>query len=199
MAKRKQDHYGERAKKEGYPARSVYKLEEIQKKYRVISRGSRVLDIGAAPGSWSMFAADTARGGLVVSVDLKDFTLPKRYGNVRTYRGDAFEQETVDAVAPHGPFDVILSDAAPSTTGNRTVDTARSQALAERCIDLAGTLLREGGNLVVKVFQGGDEKQLIDSLKRSWKSVKPYKPSSSRKGSFEVFLVATGYRPHGHE
>lgn len=197
MAKRKQDHYGDRAKKEGYPARSVYKLEEIQKKHRVIHRGARVLDIGAAPGSWSMFAADIARGGSVVAVDLQEFELPENYKNVKIFRGDAFSDEIRGQISPLAPFDALLSDAAPSTSGNKTVDTARSHALAEGCIELAFNLLKPGGNLVVKIFQGGDEKELIDTLRRSWKTVKPFKPSASRKESFEIFLVALGFAPGG--
>ncbi|MFP4266743.1 MAG: RlmE family RNA methyltransferase [Spirochaetaceae bacterium] len=195
MARRKQDHYGERAKKAGYPARSVYKLEEIQKKHRLIHRGAKVLDIGAAPGSWSMFAADTARGGSVTAVDLKEFSLPESYRNVTIFTGDAFSDEIRSQLTPRAPFDVLLSDAAPSTSGNKTVDTARSHAIAEGCIELATELLKPGGNLVVKIFQGGDEKELIDTLRSSWKTVKPFKPAASRKESFEIFLLALGFNP----
>ena len=195
MAKRDQDHYGARAKREGYPARSVYKLQEIQKKHKVLKRSAKVLDIGAAPGSWSMFAAETAKSGSVVAVDLKELELPKGYGNITAFQGDAFSDEIRRRIEPLGPYDVLLSDAAPATSGNRTVDTARSQGLAEQCIDLAFQVLKPGGNLVVKVFQGGDEKELIDTLRRHWTSVKPFKPSSSRKESFEIFLVALGFAP----
>jgi 23S rRNA (uridine2552-2'-O)-methyltransferase len=195
MAKRDQDHYGARAKREGYPARSVYKLQEIQKKHKLLKRSAKVLDIGAAPGSWSMFAAETAKSGSVVAVDLKELELPKGYGNITAFQGDAFSDEIRSRIEPLGPYDVLLSDAAPSTSGNRTVDTARSQGLAEQCIDLAFDVLKPGGNLVVKVFQGGDEKELIDTLRRHWTSVKPFKPSSSRKESFEIFLVALGFVP----
>ncbi|MFO7849313.1 MAG: RlmE family RNA methyltransferase, partial [Spirochaetia bacterium] len=156
-----------------------------------------VLDIGAAPGSWSMFAADIARGGSVVAVDLQEFELPENYKNVKIFRGDAFSDEIRGQISPLAPFDALLSDAAPSTSGNKTVDTARSHALAEGCIELAFNLLKPGGNLVVKIFQGGDEKELIDTLRRSWKTVKPFKPSASRKESFEIFLVALGFAPGG--
>jgi len=195
MAKREQDHYGARAKREGYPARSVYKLQEIQKKHKVLKREAKILDIGAAPGSWSMFAAETAKSGSVVAVDLKELEIPINYGNITAFQGDAFSDAIKAEIEPLGPYDVLLSDAAPATSGNRTVDTARSQGLAEQCIDLAFDVLKPGGNLVVKVFQGGGEKDLIDTLRRHWKSVKPFKPSSSRKESFEIFIVALGFAP----
>ncbi len=204
MGQRRQDHYGERAKREGYPARSVYKLEEIQKKHRILARGQRVLDIGAAPGSWSMFAADTVgtaqgggreAGGEVVSVDLKEFSLPEGYPQVRILAGDAFGDENRRILESLAPFDVVLSDAAPATTGNRTIDTARSESLAESCIELASGLLKPGGSLVVKLFQGGGERELSERLRGLFDSVKPNKPASSRKESFEIFLVAKGFAP----
>ena len=204
MGRRRKDHFGDRAKREGYPARSVYKLQEIQKKHRILARGQRVLDIGAAPGSWSMFAADTVgaaaedggeSGGKVVSVDLKEFALPEGYSQVQILTGDAFGKQIGGLLEELGPFDVILSDAAPLTTGNRTIDTARSESLAESCLELASGLLRSGGNMVVKLFQGGGERQLTERLRSLFESVKPYKPSSSRKESFEIFLVAKSFTP----
>lgn len=195
MDRSKPDHFSIKAKQAGFPARSVFKLQEIDRKYKVLKSGDRVLDIGAAPGSWSMWAAQrVGKGGSVIGVDLKDFRLPGGYSNVTTLTGDAFSAEIQKEIGRHGPFDVILSDAAPATTGNRTVDTARSGALAEECIRCASTLLRSGGKLVFKLFQGGEEQQLMQQLRQLFRNVKTFKPRSSRKDSFELFFIADGFR-----
>lgn len=198
MDRSRPDHYSQRAKKEGYPARSVYKLEEIEQKFHILKSGTAVLDIGAAPGSWSMFASrKVGQKGRVISVDLSACKIPKKFQNITCMQGDAFSGEIQKELGKAGPFHSILSDAAPATTGNRTVDTARSAALAEQCIDSAAGLLLPGGNLVIKVFQGGDEQQLIQKLRSLFKSAKAFKPKASRKDSFEIFLVATGYKGSG--
>ncbi len=195
MKRNRPDHYTDKAKKSGYPARSVYKLEEIQKKHAVLHSGDTVLDIGAAPGSWSMYASEQVGSqGRVVSVDLKECSIPGAYQNIEVFTGDAFAPEIAVHLADRGPYSVVLSDAAPATTGNRTVDTARSAGLAEQCIAAAQQLLQPGGNLVIKLFQGGDEQQILQALRRLFKSAKPFKPKSSRKDSFEVFMVATGFK-----
>ena len=192
---RNQDFYAKQAKAAGYPARSVYKLEEIQKKFRVIRAGMRILDIGASPGSWSMFAIEvTGKKGSVVGVDLaaESPSLPKdRYTFIQ---GDAFEPEMVGRLANLGPFDCILSDAAPATTGNRMVDTARSATIVEGTIDLAAKLLAPDGNLVAKVFQGGDEGRLLQTARSMFQRAKLFKPGASRKESFETYLVCISRR-----
>ncbi len=192
---REQDHYTKRALREGYPARSVYKLEEIQHRFSVIRKGAKVLDIGAAPGSFSIYALKAAGpAGSLVAVDLKN-EMPDLPNNRFTFiQGDAFSESNIEKILSLGPYDCVLSDAAPSTTGNRTVDTARSAGLAEQAIALARNALVPDGNIVVKVFQGGDEKELLESLRSAFRSAKAVKPKASRKGSFEVFLVATGYK-----
>jgi 23S rRNA (uridine2552-2'-O)-methyltransferase len=192
---REQDHYARRAAREGYPARSVYKLEEINQRFNVIKKGARVLDIGASPGSFSKYALEVAgKKGSVVAVDLKPDMVRLPPVRFTFLQGDAFSGEISDKIRELGPFDTVLSDAAPSTTGNRTVDTARSFALAEGAVFLALEVLRPGGALVVKVFQSGDEKELLEHLKRSFVTVRIAKPKASRKGSFEVFFVATGFK-----
>jgi len=198
MDRSKPDHFSIKAKQAGFPARSVFKLQEIDRKYKVFKRGDRVLDIGAAPGSWSMWAAQRVGAeGSVIGVDLKDFRLPAGYSRVAVLTGDAFSVEIQEELGGYGPFDVILSDAAPATTGNRTVDTARSGALAEECIRCSSSLLRSGGKLVFKLFQGGEEQQLMQQLRQIFRTVKTFKPKSSRKDSFELFFIADGYRAPG--
>ncbi|HDQ14398.1 MAG TPA: RlmE family RNA methyltransferase [Sediminispirochaeta sp.] len=195
MDRRKPDHYTQKAKKAGYPARSVYKLEEIQTKYRLLRPKQRVLDIGAAPGSWSMYAAEqVSPQGSVVAVDLQDCRIPDSYRQITILKGDAFSPELTEAIKARGPYNVVLSDAAPATTGNRTIDSTASAALAEQCLLLAPSILRPPGALVIKIFQGGEEQELIRRLRQIFKSVKPFKPKSSRKNSFEIFLIATGLK-----
>lgn len=195
-SREKADFYTKKAKQEGYPARSVYKLEEIHNRHQIIKRGDHVLDIGAAPGSWSLYVSRKllSGSGRVVAVDLKEITLSPMPGNMISYTGDAFSEEISEKIAEHAPFDVIISDAAPDTTGNRTVDTLRSQQLAESVLETAKQLLKVHGNLVIKVFQGGGEQELIQQMRSVFAKVKPQKPKASRSESFEVFLIGLDKR-----
>ena len=193
--KQRPDHYARKAKQDGYPARSAYKLQEIQSRYRVILPGMNVLDIGAAPGSWSMYAlASVGKKGRVVAVDLKEVSPSVADPRLEFILGDAFGSDLSGRIASRAPFDAVLSDAAPSTTGSRTVDTARSCQLARSAYDLASRVLRAGGNLVVKVFQGGDELELLQRLRESFATVKTVRPEATKKSSFEMYIVALGLK-----
>jgi len=199
MARRdRPDHYSRRAKKEGYQARSVYKLTEIDGKAGILTRGARVLDVGAAPGSWSRYALRRVGAqGFVCAVDLKPIDLPAA-ANLRTIEGDVLDPAVRASLRAAAPFDAIISDAAPSTTGNRTVDSARSAELVETVIGLADELLAPGGHLVAKLFQGGDEQALLGSLQDRFARARIQRPRASRSDSFEVFLVGTDFRPPGN-
>ena len=191
----KPDHYAQRAKKEGYKARSVYKLQELDEKLHLLSGARRVLDVGAAPGSWTQYALKRiARGGAVVALDLKPVELPPS-DSLRTVEGDVADEALRDRLREVGPFDVILSDAAPSTTGNRTLDSARSAELVEIVLELADELLAPGGHMVAKLFQGGDEKTLLESARERFRSARIQRPKASRTDSFEVFIVGVDRRP----
>ena len=194
------DHYAQRAKKEGYPARSVYKLEEIQVKLRVMRHGDHVLDIGAAPGSWTLYASrQTSPGGRIVAVDVARLAIPNLPRNIAFLQGDAFSPELLGKLEPLAHFNVILSDAAPSTTGNRTVDAGRSFQIASGVLDLAVSYLSPGGNLVVKIFQGGDEGALLARMRELFESARMLKPRASRSISFETYGIGIGKRPSGGE
>ena len=190
-ANRWQDHYTRRAKKENFPARSVYKLEEIQQKYHLIKAGDAVLDLGCAPGSWLLYAAKlTGERGRVVGIDLSP--LQQQPENVRVLTGDVLElnQELLAAVGTD--FNVVLSDMAPATTGNRIVDTARSFNLCQAALSIAQDLLLPGGAFVCKIFQGEDFKAFADLIKTLFSKHKIFKPQSSRKASREIFIIGMG-------
>ncbi len=197
MAKRDTaDRLTLQARRMGYPARSVFKLEEIQNKFSVMKDRDHILDIGAAPGSWTLFASRMIlkKGGHVTAVDLKPDPFTPLPPGITYIQGDACTPDVLEQLQDLGPFNVILSDAAPDTTGNRTVDTARSEVLAEAVLNLAADLLVEGGNLVVKLFQGGGEKQLLSMMQDMFSRAKPFKPKASRNESFEIFLIGIGRR-----
>ena len=187
-----QDHYTRRAKKENFPARSVYKLEEIQQKYHLIKAGDAVLDLGCAPGSWLLYAARlTGQRGRVVGIDLSPLQ-QQMPGNVRVLTGDVLELNPDLLAAVGTDFNVVLSDMAPATTGNRIVDTARSFNLCQAALAIARDLLLPGGAFVCKIFQGEDFKPFADLVKTLFSKHKIFKPQSSRKASREIFIIGMG-------
>ncbi len=185
------DSYTKRAHKEGYPARSVYKLEEIQKTTKIIQPGDNVLDVGAAPGSWTLYThRELLKGkGRIIAVDLNALNLDPIPPTVTAFVGDAFSKEIRSLLVENGPYDAIISDVAPMTMGNRAVDTARSEYLTEQVVSLAKEHLKEHGNLVVKIFQGGGEVEIIKEMRTFFTKVKPFKPKACRDDSFEIYLI----------
>lgn len=196
MSKRdKPDFYALKAQKEGYPARSVYKLEEIQQKFQLLKPGYKICDIGSSPGSWSLYALKLLKGsGFVCGVDLNPVTLKEFPPNSHFFQGDIFDAATLVTLKEKGPYQVLLSDAAPLTTGNRVVDTGRSFNLCWRVIEISRELVVHNGSLVIKVFQGGDEKTLMDEMKTIYSAVKILKPKAVRSESFETYFIGTGKR-----
>ena len=193
MGREKPDFYALKAQREGYPARSVYKLEEIQQKTGLLKKNLRVLDVGSSPGSWSLYTLKLLDGtGFLVGIDLAPVKLKTFPPNAFFFQGDLFDESSFVKLKEKAPYDVILSDAAPSTTGNRNVDTARSFRLVERVIDVAEQLLVPGGSLLAKVFQGGDEKVLLDRLNTRFGQTKILRPKAVRDESFETYFLATG-------
>ena len=156
----KPDFWSQKAFSEGYPARSVYKLKEIDEKFGMIKKNYTVLDLGSAPGSWTTFLLRQMDGtGKVVSCDLN-------------------APEIRSQIKAAGPYDLVVCDAAPKTTGNRTVDTARSEQLVEMAIWYAQTMLKTGGNFCVKIFQNGDQQRLLKLMRETFTSAKGFKPEA---------------------
>ncbi len=187
----KADSYTQRAHKEGYPARSVYKLEEINASHHLIKPGDSALDVGAAPGSWTLYThRELIKGkGKIVAVDLNPLNLNPVPPTVTAFVGDAFSKEIRAKLIENGPYDAIISDAAPMTTGNRTVDTTRSEWLSEQVVILAKEQLKEHGNLVIKIFQGGGQVEILKSMREMFVKAKAFKPKACRDDSFEIYLV----------
>jgi 23S rRNA (uridine2552-2'-O)-methyltransferase len=187
-----QDHYARRAKKERFPARSVYKLKEMQQKYNLIKKGDKVLDLGCAPGSWLLYAANlTGNKGEVVGIDLKPVS-ERVPSHVRVYRGDILSMDDEFFERTGKDFNVVLSDMAPTTTGSRHVDSARSFNLCRAALSIAQETLVSGGSFVCKIFQGEDFKKFSDSVKQRFNRHKIFKPQSSRKASKEIYIIGFG-------
>jgi 23S rRNA (uridine2552-2'-O)-methyltransferase len=191
----KPDFWAQKAKKEGYPARSVYKLQEIDEKFHLIKKGAKVLDIGAAPGSWSLWVLKKLAGsGFLSAVDLQPLGMKPPYGNFLFIQGDLYDPAVREALLAKGPYGIVLSDAAPATTGNRLVDQGASESIVEAVIAYGLESLAPGGSLVAKIFQGGAERDLLLSLRASFAQAKAFKPQACRSESFETYLVATGFK-----
>ncbi|BBO90288.1 RlmE family RNA methyltransferase [Desulfosarcina ovata] len=186
------DHYTRQAKRDHFAARSVYKLQEIQKKHRILNRGARVLDLGCAPGSWLQFTARViGPEGRLVGIDLSPVTIALP-DHVTVITGDVADLEGHLAGLALTRVDVVLSDMAPATTGNRHVDEARSVGLCEAALAIADNTLVTGGHFVCKIFQGNDFKTFTDAVKQRFQRQAAFRPKSTRKASREVFVIGLG-------
>jgi 23S rRNA (uridine2552-2'-O)-methyltransferase len=191
------DPYVALAKREGQRSRAVYKLKEIDERHKLLRPGGRVIDLGAAPGGWSHYAAEkvgAATGrGKVVAIDLLDMDA---IDGVIFAKLDFLAPETpgwiIDALG--GKADLVLSDMAANATGHRKTDHLRIMGLAEAAADLAREVLAPGGAFLAKVLQGGTEASLLASLKQDFEKVKHIKPAASRADSAELYVLATGFR-----
>ena len=190
--KKIKDHYFHKAKKDSYAARSVYKIEEIDKKYRIIRTGNKVLDLGCSPGSWLQYASiKVGNSGHVLGVDLQPvkISLPS---HVKVIKADIFEVTDEDLKIKGGQADVILSDMAPKTSGIRSTDVQRSFELNKKVLYLANDILCPEGSLLVKAFQGKLFDELCYEFKKMFTDVKLCKPKSSRSESVEIFILGRG-------
>ena len=202
---KKPDYWQQKARKEGYPARSVYKLKEIDEKFDIFkvrkSGGAntpRILDIGAAPGSWSLYVLRKFAGkGFLAAADLSPLSREFDKGlfdadNFFFVQGDVNAAEIRETLLSKVPYNVIISDAAPATTGNHIVDSSRSLELAETVIEYAQNALAPSGNLVVKVFQGGGVDAVLKRMKTLFTTAKSYKPEACRNESVETYFIGLG-------
>ena len=186
------DHLTQRAKAENYPARSIYKLEEIQNKFKIMKKNDRVLDLGCAPGSWLLYAAkQVGNQGKVFGIDLKqiDIKLPD---NVVTVKGDILNLDNDSFLDKNSGFNAVISDMAPATTGRKDVDALRSFDLCNMALRVADDFLAQNGHFVCKIFQGNDFNVFQKNVKLKFKDCKIFKPDSCRKQSKEIYIIAKG-------
>ena len=185
------DRFTMAAKQQGYPARSVFKLEEIDRRIRLLKGGMRVLDLGATPGSWMLYAAQKiGKSGRLLAIDLNPVEVPIPE-NAQFVVGDALALDN-DALAVFAPYDVVLSDMAPNTTGNRLGDQTRSFELFMRALAVAEKLVKPGGAFVGKIFMGEDFAIAKKEVKRVFDEERALRPEGTRTTSYEMFLVGLG-------
>ena len=192
-----EDHYTRRARQEQWLARSVYKLEQIDRKVRLIHAGDRVLDLGCYPGSWSQYSvAKVGPKGEVVGVDVKK---PDRFSSprFRFIQADVLSLEVEWLRKQVGTRELVISDLAPATSGIHVTDASRSIDLARRALEVALALLSKGGHFLCKVFEGPDVKAFRTELARHFARVQTLRPSAVRKASREVYLLAMNRRLEG--
>jgi len=193
------DPYVTAAKREGWRSRAAFKLAEIDDKYRFLKAGKRVVDLGAAPGGWSQIAAERVQSvagkGQVVAIDISEMEplAGVEFLHLDFMGEDA--EERLKGCLREGGADVVLSDMAAPTTGHTRTDHLRIMGLAEAAAHFALDVLSPGGTFLAKVLQGGTERELLDLLKRKFKTVRHVKPPASRANSAELYVLAEGYRP----
>ena len=191
--KQRRDIYVRQSKVDGYRARSAYKLMEIDEKFKIFKGGLSVVDIGAAPGSWSQYAIKTAKSGKLISIDLKKM---EPIGNSIQIQGDFTEANVQNEVTKNlnGKADVIMSDMAIDTTGIKNIDSIQTGELCKEAMVFAKDLLNENGYFISKIFMGGTFNEIVAEGKKYFKEVKVFKPKSSRKDSKESFIICKKLR-----
>ena len=191
--KQRRDAYVRQSKVDGYRARSAYKLIEIDEKFKIFKGGISIIDIGAAPGSWSQYAAKIAKSGRIISVDLKEM---EPIGNTVQIHGDFTEQETQDKLMKYvnNKVDVVMSDMAVNTTGIKNIDSIQTGELCKEAMVFAKDILVVNGFFISKIFMGGSFNEIVAEGKKYFKEVKVFKPKSSRKDSKESFIICRKLR-----
>jgi 23S rRNA (uridine2552-2'-O)-methyltransferase len=181
------------ARAKGYPARSVFKLQEIDRRMRLFRAGQNVIDLGAAPGSWSLYASErVGPTGHVYAIDIKPIL--QTFGdNVKVLQGDALSLDSA-VLAAHAPYDVVLSDMAPNTSGSKFQDQARSTELFLRALDVAVAFGKPGSHFAAKIFMSGDFKEAELKVRAAYETVRTIRPDGTRQISTEVFVVGMGKR-----
>jgi 23S rRNA (uridine2552-2'-O)-methyltransferase len=190
------DHFYKKAKEENYLARSIYKLEEIDDKYKVLKVGDNVLDLGYYPGSWIQYTAKKiGPNGKVIGIDIKPVNNKlSSLKNVIVYEKDIFDINGPQDLAVTTYFDVVVSDMAPNTTGIKSVDQIKSLELVQKVIDILPKILKENGNFVIKVFESQEAQDYFKSIKDIFQKISFLRPKSTRSVSKEYFVIGEGYK-----
>ena len=191
--KQRRDAYVRQSKVDGYRARSAYKLIEIDEKFKIFKGGLTVIDIGAAPGSWSQYASKVVKNGKIVSIDLKEM---EPIDNTVQIKGDFTEDETQQKIKEFliGKSDVVMSDMAVNTTGIKNIDSIQTGELCKEAMVFSKDIISNEGFFVSKIFMGGSFNEIVQLGKKIFKEVKVFKPKSSRKDSKESFIICKNLR-----
>ena len=191
--KQKRDIYVRQSKLEGYRSRAVYKLQEIQTKFKVINNGMSIVDLGAAPGSWSEFISRKFKNIKLVAIDLKELD---KIENVTHIKGDFTDEITQKKIEKNfdEKIDLVVSDMAVNTTGNKNVDSLVTGELSIQAMNFSLKILKKNGIFVSKIFMGSSFNEIVDSAKKNFKEFHVYKPPSSRKESKENFIICKNLR-----
>ena len=186
--KQRRDIYVRQSKVEGYRSRAVYKLQEIDQKFKIFKNGISVIDLGAAPGSWSQYALKNIKNGKIVSIDLKDF---EKIGNIHQIKGDftddSYKKKIIDYFGTK--VDVVLSDMAVNTTGNKNLDSIYTGELCMEAMKFSKETLKNNGKFISKIFMGSTFNEIVSEAKKIFKESKVFKPLASRKDSKESFII----------
>ena len=191
--KQRRDIYVRQSKVDGYRARSAYKLIEIDEKFKIFKGGLSVVDIGAAPGSWSQYSSKVIKNGKLISIDLKKM---EPIGNSLQIQGDFTESDIQDEIKNNlnTKADVVLSDMAVNTTGIKNIDSIQTGELCKEAMLFAKDMIKENGYFISKIFMGGTFNEIVAEGKKYFKEVKVFKPKSSRKDSKESFIICNKIR-----
>ena len=186
--KQRRDIYVRQSKVEGYRSRSVYKLQEIDQKFKIFKNGISVIDLGAAPGSWSQYASKNIKSGKIASIDLLDF---KKIENIHQIKGDftndIYKKKIIDYFGTK--VDVVISDMAVNTTGNKNLDSIYTGELCMEAMKFSKETLKKDGKFISKIFMGSTFNEIVSETKKIFKENKVFKPLASRKNSKESFII----------
>ncbi len=186
--KQRRDIYVRQSKVEGYRSRAVYKLQEIDEKFKIFKNGISLIDLGAAPGSWSQYAAKKIKNGKILSIDLNEI---KNIGNTFQLKGDFTESKYKSEIKEYfgGKVDVVLSDMAVNTTGNKNLDSIYTGELCIGAMNFSKEILCNNGKFISKIFMGSTFNEIVSQAKKIFKESKVFKPAASRKSSKESFII----------
>lgn len=192
----KNDFFTQKARDENYPARSVYKLQEIDKKFKIFKKSDRVLDLGASPGSWLLYIGQrVSKIGKVVGCDVLDLNI-KPFNNTIFIKKNVLANDFFESDFLKNKYNVVVSDMAPNTTGILEVDVANCLELSNRALEIAKKVLLNNGDFVCKVFEGQGIDNFIKEVKQNFETVKRFRPQAVRRGSKEFYLVAKNFLPN---
>ena len=189
----KRDFYWKKAKEESYPSRAVFKLKEINDKYKLFKRGDKVLDLGSSPGSWLMYIAkEIGPKGKAVGLDIENLKIGIGE-NVLFFKKDVFKDEIFSCQALKDKFDSVVSDLAPKTSGIKFTDSEKSLELSQKALEIAKAVLKEKGNFLCKIFEGEETQNFLKEIKKNFEFIKKFRPKATPRGSKEIYIIAKNF------